>query len=52
MNPTSSRDIDRLTGLLADEAAAALDKDGVRELAGLLESRPDVDRERFLQAAA
>ena len=42
MNPASSRDIDRLTGLLTDEAAAALDKDGVRELAGLLESRPDV----------
>ena len=52
MNPASSRENDRLTGLLADEAAAALDKDGVRELAGLLETRPDVDRDQFLQAAA
>ena len=52
MNTASSHDIDRLTELLADEAAAALDKDGVRELAGLLDSQPDVDREQFLRAAA
>ena len=52
MNTASSHDIDRLTELLADEAAAALDKDGVRELAGLLDSQPDVDRDQFLRAAA
>ena len=52
MNTSNVRDMDRLTELLADEAAAALEASDAPELKGLLERNPGLRRDEFIRSAA